>query len=285
MGDIVKFTREHGRRARHQAQGRPDPARQPRPVPGVRPRHRREPQGLLVLVARGPGLRVRDLEGQGRQAAAGRRRPRADQDRPHREGRDRLQGPLGAELPRQAGAHSRPRTASGGSSSTSRGRRRARRPPRSRRARPKQLEPEAHAPPAGGAHARRRGPAHAPVRTLLSGDMPLTLVLGPANSAKAGEVLGAYAAAAHRGALLVVPTAARRPHYAPRARRARLRARLGAHVRRARPRDRPSGGLPRPPAVRAPARAGAAARGRRELVRRARGVGGARRLSDRGRRR
>ena len=37
--------------------------------------------------------------------------------------------------------------------------------------------------------------------------MPLTLVLGPANSAKAGEVLGAYAAAAHRGALLVVPTA------------------------------------------------------------------------------
>jgi ATP-dependent helicase/DNAse subunit B len=37
--------------------------------------------------------------------------------------------------------------------------------------------------------------------------MPLTLVLGPANSAKAGEVLSAYAAAARRGALLVVPTA------------------------------------------------------------------------------
>jgi ATP-dependent helicase/DNAse subunit B len=38
--------------------------------------------------------------------------------------------------------------------------------------------------------------------------MPLTLVLGPANSAKAGAVLGAYtAAAARRGALLVVPTA------------------------------------------------------------------------------
>jgi ATP-dependent helicase/DNAse subunit B len=37
--------------------------------------------------------------------------------------------------------------------------------------------------------------------------MPLTLVLGPANSAKAGEVLGAYGAAARRGALLVVPTA------------------------------------------------------------------------------
>ena len=44
--------------------------------------------------------------------------------------------------------------------------------------------------------------------------MPLTLVLGPANSAKAGEVLGAYAAAARRGALLVVPTAIDARHYA-----------------------------------------------------------------------
>jgi ATP-dependent helicase/DNAse subunit B len=43
--------------------------------------------------------------------------------------------------------------------------------------------------------------------------MALTLVLGPANSAKAGEVLGAYAAAAHRGALLVVPTAPDARHY------------------------------------------------------------------------
>lgn len=43
--------------------------------------------------------------------------------------------------------------------------------------------------------------------------MPLTLVLGPANSAKAGEVLGAYTAAAPRGALLVVPTAADVEHY------------------------------------------------------------------------
>jgi ATP-dependent helicase/DNAse subunit B len=37
--------------------------------------------------------------------------------------------------------------------------------------------------------------------------MALTLVLGPANSAKAGEVLGAFGAARRRGALLVVPTA------------------------------------------------------------------------------
>jgi len=43
--------------------------------------------------------------------------------------------------------------------------------------------------------------------------MPLKLVLGPANSAKAGEVLGAYALAARRDALLVVPTAADVAHY------------------------------------------------------------------------
>jgi ATP-dependent helicase/DNAse subunit B len=43
--------------------------------------------------------------------------------------------------------------------------------------------------------------------------MALTLVLGPANSAKAGEVLGAYAATAQRGALLIVPTAADARHY------------------------------------------------------------------------
>jgi ATP-dependent helicase/DNAse subunit B len=43
--------------------------------------------------------------------------------------------------------------------------------------------------------------------------MPLTLVLGPANSAKAGEVLGAFAAAANRGAILVVPTATDAAYY------------------------------------------------------------------------
>ncbi|MHB1837368.1 MAG: hypothetical protein ACYCXW_20680, partial [Solirubrobacteraceae bacterium] len=44
--------------------------------------------------------------------------------------------------------------------------------------------------------------------------MALTLVLGPANSAKAGEVLGAFSAAARRGAILVVPTATDAIHYA-----------------------------------------------------------------------
>jgi ATP-dependent helicase/DNAse subunit B len=44
--------------------------------------------------------------------------------------------------------------------------------------------------------------------------VPLTIVLGPANSAKAGVVLGAYADAARRGALLVVPTAIDARHYA-----------------------------------------------------------------------
>ena len=43
--------------------------------------------------------------------------------------------------------------------------------------------------------------------------MPLTLVLGPANSAKAGEVLGAFGAASSRGAILVVPTATDAAHY------------------------------------------------------------------------
>ncbi len=43
--------------------------------------------------------------------------------------------------------------------------------------------------------------------------MPLTLVLGPANSAKAGHVLGAYAGAARRDALLVVPTTQDAVHY------------------------------------------------------------------------
>ena len=73
--------------------------------------------------------------------------------------------------------------------------------------------------------ARRRGRA---ARAVPSGAtrhhsrrMPLELVLGPANSAKAGEVLGAYAAAAHRGALLVVPDRRRRRALRARARRAR----------------------------------------------------------------
>ena len=79
--DIAEFAARHGRRARRQAQGGPHPARQPRPVPGLRPRHRREPQGLLVLVARGPGLRLRDLEVQGRQDAAAGGRARADRAR------------------------------------------------------------------------------------------------------------------------------------------------------------------------------------------------------------
>ena len=54
------------------------PRAEPRPVPGLRPRHRREPQGLLLLGPRGPGLRLRHLEVQGRQDAAAGGRPRAD---------------------------------------------------------------------------------------------------------------------------------------------------------------------------------------------------------------
>ena len=96
--------RRDRRRARHEAQGRPHPAREPRPVPGLRPRHHGEPQGLLVLVARGPGLRLRDLEGQGRQADAAGGRHGADPHRPHREAGHRLQGPQRPLVPRQARA-------------------------------------------------------------------------------------------------------------------------------------------------------------------------------------
>src|ERR1700712_3241641 len=43
--------------------------------------------------------------------------------------------------------------------------------------------------------------------------MPLTLVTGPANAAKAGYVLERLRAVLHRGPLLVVPTAADVSHY------------------------------------------------------------------------
>ena len=76
--------------------------------------------------------------------AAGRGGARADQDRAHGEGGDGVQGTLGQELPRPAGVAADRGRASGGSSSTSRGPRRApsrprpksrrRRRPRARRA-------------------------------------------------------------------------------------------------------------------------------------------------------
>ena len=68
MNDIVRFTDADGGAARR-AQGREDRARQPRPVPGLRQGRDREPQGLLVLVEGGPGLRLRDLEEEGGQDA------------------------------------------------------------------------------------------------------------------------------------------------------------------------------------------------------------------------
>ena len=126
------------RRARREAQGRPHPAREPRSVPGLRPRHHREPQGLLVLVARGPGLRLRDLEGQGRQEAAA-PPSRASSSRP---GAPRSRSPASraaaAARSARASRSSRPRRASGASSSTSRGPRRAPSRPRPRARRPRE---------------------------------------------------------------------------------------------------------------------------------------------------
>ena len=103
-GGHRRVRRQDGRRARHHAEGRAHPARQPGPMPGVRQRHRREPQGLLVLVARGPGLRLRHLEVQGRQADPGGGGARADRARLHGAAGDGLQGPLGALVPREARA-------------------------------------------------------------------------------------------------------------------------------------------------------------------------------------
>ena len=94
----------HRHRARRQAQGGPHPAGQPRAVPRLRAGHRREPQGLLVLVARGSGLRLRDLEEQGRQDAADGRGQGAHRHGPHGAAGDGLQGPVGQVVPRPPGA-------------------------------------------------------------------------------------------------------------------------------------------------------------------------------------
>ena len=104
MGDIVKFARVDRRRTRHQAPRRSDPARQPGPLPGVRARHHRESQGLFVLGARRPGVRIRDLEIQGGQAAAALGGARAHHHRPDREAGHRFQEPRGQELPGTARA-------------------------------------------------------------------------------------------------------------------------------------------------------------------------------------
>ncbi len=100
MGDIVTFAEATVATLDEKLRERADPPGEPRPVPGLRSRHHREPQGLLVLVARGSRLRLRDLEGEGGQDAHGRDRPRADPHRPHRESRHRLQRPLRPLLPR-----------------------------------------------------------------------------------------------------------------------------------------------------------------------------------------
>src|SRR6185436_4847476 len=53
-----------------------------------------------------------------------------------------------------------------------------------------------------------------PRATLWGRDMPLTLITGPANAAKAGAVLERLRAALPRDPVLVVPTTADSVHYA-----------------------------------------------------------------------
>ena len=71
---------------------------------------------------------------------------------------------------------------------------------------------DAEAPPREGDRVAGAQPVPSGARATMD-RVTLTLVIGPANSAKAGEVLGAYAAAVPRGALLVVPTARDVRHY------------------------------------------------------------------------
>ena len=125
MSDIAGFAAGDRQRARRDAQRRAHPAREARALPDLRARDRREPQGLLLLGARGSGLRLRDLEVQSRQDAAARGRPGADQDRLHRAGGHRLSRAQRAQLPRAPRPAARPTRVDGGSSSTRPGRRRA----------------------------------------------------------------------------------------------------------------------------------------------------------------
>ena len=170
MGDIAEFAAGRSSEPRRQAQGRPHPARQPRAVPGLRPGHRREPQGLLVLVARGPGLRLRDLEEQGRQDAAAAvareliatgRTAKPVTGFKGRSGRRSAPARARAERGRQVARRVR-RAVGARGRQAARGRRGAgaarprRRPPRRRPRRPEQATPR---PRARGVGRRARSPA------------------------------------------------------------------------------------------------------------------------------
>ena len=100
MSDIAGFARRPSKELDETLKDVRIPRATAGAVPGVRPRDRREPQGLLVLGARGSGLRLRDLEGESRQAAADGGRARADQDAATPRGGDRLSRAQRTQLPR-----------------------------------------------------------------------------------------------------------------------------------------------------------------------------------------
>ena len=236
MHDIAGFAQRDRRRARRDAQGRADPARQPRPVPGLRPRHRREPQGLLVLVARGPRLRLRDLEGK-----AGKQLPLAVArelivKRSYRAPGDRLPRAQRALVPRAARAEQTPE-----------GKWRVDfdEPWAREGAKPPEVEVDGAATAAAAVSAAHgslsaRPPADvAPAVRHHGRFVSLTLVTGPANSAKAAVVLERYRAAARAGADPRRSARRRRRALPPRARARRARARRARRViSRADARDR-----------------------------------------------
>ena len=148
------------------------------PVPGLRPRDHREPQGLLVLVARGPRLRLRDLEEEGGQEPPGGRgqgadrepaRSRASAARTRAWAGPRSRSPASAAAPDGPSApssgSSRSRRASGAWSSTRSGRRsRPRARPRRSAPRPRRRA-RTTAPRRRPRSPRRRPRRRAPSRT------------------------------------------------------------------------------------------------------------------------
>ena len=236
MSDIAGFAEETVKELDETLKDVRIPRARAGPVPGVRPRDRREPQGLLLLGARGSRLRIRDLEGQSRQAAAARGCARADQDRLHRAAGDRLPRAQRAQLPRAPGDEpdrggqmaGRVRRAVGARRAPSRPRPRPRAPPRrSRRSLDRRRARAPNRPARPDGRPRPRASASGACRGRARGwaQMPITLITGPANAGKAQLVLEAVRReiGARRGAAAGRAHARGRRALPARARRARAR--------------------------------------------------------------
>ena len=203
MTDIAEFAGEHDRRcSTRRSRTCEIPRANLGPVPGLRPGHHREPQGLLVLVARGPRLRLRDLEVARSASSSRRRSPREliatgrTERRSPASGRaaassfraqlalqQNEEGKLARRVRRGVGEGGRE---GAGRRGRNRGRRRDRRG-RSRQGRQSRWR-----------RLRRRGRLSLRLRRVsfsrsaaTINSMPLRLITGPANAEKAAVVLNA----------------------------------------------------------------------------------------------